>query len=258
MVLEALIHANHKFRFGEIAESKDLDRFCELDDTILRDIVRSRNPSLKKSQEILKQIERRQLYQYMNEFVVPVDALHHFKQLTVAEYINEFVVPVEALPHFRKLTVAELLRHACEFVVVPVDALQHFRKLTVDELLRHLDAVHHFKKLSVNELLRHGTGSYLREHGDQVIVDNIKIDYGQDINNPLDKAHFFDEDEVKEAFVNYQMQTFGREVMRTPSRKRMRRHHENGGGITNGGGTGTELTGDDDDVVSSQTARKLM
>ncbi|CAI5513860.1 unnamed protein product, partial [Closterium sp. Naga37s-1] len=229
MVLEALIHANHKFRFGEIAESKDLDRFCELDDTILRDIVRSRNPSLKKSQEILKQIERRQLYQY----------------------INEFVVPVEALPHFRKLTVAELLRH--------------------------------------------GTGSYLREHGDQVIVDNIKIDYGQDINNPLDKAHFFDErpykfpiscnqistmmpqnykdltvrvyiktrdqrleDEVKEAFVNYQMQTFGREVMRTPSRKRMRRHHENGGGITNGGGTGTELTGDDDDVVSSQTARKLM
>ncbi|CAI5458097.1 unnamed protein product [Closterium sp. Yama58-4] len=241
MILEALTHANHVFRFSDIVESKDLDRFCQLDDTILREILRSRDPSLAKLQEILRQLERRQLYQYMNEFVVPVDALHHFKKLTV------------------------------------------------------------------DELLRHGTGSYLREHGDQVIVDNIKIDYGQDTDNPLYKVRFFDtqehrdlndpakklskfpipchrmstmmpqnykdmtvrvyiktrdqrlEDEVKEAFVNYQMKTFGREVMRTPSRKRMRRHHENGGGITNGGGTVTEeFTGDDDDVVCSQTARKLM
>ncbi|CAI5490595.1 unnamed protein product, partial [Closterium sp. Naga37s-1] len=240
MILEALTHANHVFRFGEIALTRDLDRFCQLDDTILREILRSRDPSLAKSQEILRQLEQRQLYQYMNEFVVPVDALQHFKDLTVGE------------------------------------------------------------------LLRHGTGSYLREHGDQVMVDNIKIDYGQDTDNPLDKVRFFDtqehrdrddpskklskfpipchrmstmmpqnykdmtvrvyiktrdqrlEDAVKEAFVNYQMKTFGREVMRTPSRKRMRRHHENGG-ITNGGGTGTEeFTGDDDDVVCSQTARKLM
>ncbi|CAI7856182.1 unnamed protein product [Closterium sp. NIES-53] len=200
MILEALTHANHVFRFGEIALTRDLDRFCQLDDTILREILRSRDPSLAKSQEILRQLEQRQLYQYMNEFVVPVDALQHFKDLTVGE------------------------------------------------------------------LLRHGTGSYLREHGDQVMVDNIKIDYGQDTDNPLDKVRFFDtqehrdrddpskklskfpipchrmstmmpqnykdmtvrvyiktrdqrlEDEVKEAFVNYQMKTFGREVMRTPSR----------------------------------------
>ncbi|GJP51271.1 hypothetical protein CLOM_g10444 [Closterium sp. NIES-68] len=121
MILEALAQANHVYRFGEIAQSQDLDRFCQLDDTILREILRSRDPSLAKSQEILRQLERRQLYQYMNEFVVPVDALHHFKKLTV------------------------------------------------------------------DELLRHGEGSYLREHGDQVIVDNIKIDYGQDTDNPLDK-----------------------------------------------------------------------
>ncbi|CAI7928704.1 unnamed protein product [Closterium sp. NIES-54] len=63
MILEALTHANHVFRFGEIALTRDLDRFCQLDDTILREILRSRDPSLAKSQEILRQLEQRQLYQ---------------------------------------------------------------------------------------------------------------------------------------------------------------------------------------------------
>ncbi|CAI5972814.1 unnamed protein product [Closterium sp. NIES-65] len=236
MILEALTHASHVFRFEEIALTKDLDRFCQLDDTILREILRSRDPSLAKSQEILRQLERRQLYQHSPSSLNNVCSLltASCPQITPPSHLypvsppfnpavhergrgpigrssplQEALVCLPALclllfdllpsppspppsPHsvcscltssLRPLPLLPPLQYMNEFVV-PVDALHHFRKLTVDELLQH--------NLTVDALAEHGTGSYLREHGDQVIVDNIKIDYGQDTDNPLDKVRFFD------------------------------------------------------------------
>ncbi|CAI5997136.1 unnamed protein product [Closterium sp. NIES-64] len=176
MILEALTHASHVFRFEEIALTKDLDRFCQLDDTICgRSCVheRGRGPIGRSSplQEALVCLPALclLLFDLLPSPPSPPPSPH-----SVCSCLTSSLRPLPLLPP---------LQYMNEFVV-PVDALHHFRKLTVDELLQH--------NLTVDALAEHGTGSYLREHGDQVIVDNIKIDYGQDTDNPLDKVRFFD------------------------------------------------------------------
>lgn len=73
MVEDAIILANTHFKWHEMVT--DIDLFCTLDDTILREIERCRSDSeeIKKAKEILSRIFNRDLYKFVHHSVIPTD-----------------------------------------------------------------------------------------------------------------------------------------------------------------------------------------
>mmetsp|Transcript_31417 Transcript_31417/g.52770 ORF Transcript_31417/g.52770 Transcript_31417/m.52770 type:complete len:522 (-) Transcript_31417:111-1676(-) len=88
MIVDALLAAD-KAKDGEYSKSiNDMDEYLKLDDTLLRRIEVERvdetdsHPMLKEAQAIIKRLQKRDLYKYVHEFVVPKDKLENYKNVT--------------------------------------------------------------------------------------------------------------------------------------------------------------------------------
>ncbi|RIA96134.1 hypothetical protein C1645_815822 [Glomus cerebriforme] len=83
MIRDALLEADSVF---EISDSiNDANRYLKMDDTILNKIEFSDDPNLKKSKEIIKRIRTRNLYKFVDEYLVP----NELKDKLTEKEINE-------------------------------------------------------------------------------------------------------------------------------------------------------------------------
>lgn len=83
MVTDALIAANNKFKFEEVIF--DPERYLTLiQDDLLRIIRKSRDPELQESAELLKRIERRDLYKSAGETLIIKDWVKRIKKEDIA------------------------------------------------------------------------------------------------------------------------------------------------------------------------------
>ncbi|GBG67704.1 hypothetical protein CBR_g832 [Chara braunii] len=83
MIADALKAADPVFRLKEAIE--DPREFMKLDDRILYMIERSEDPELKEAQSILGRLHRREIYQYVNECIVPYEMTLYYQSHEVTE-----------------------------------------------------------------------------------------------------------------------------------------------------------------------------
>ncbi|XP_057751083.1 uncharacterized protein LOC130969403 isoform X2 [Arachis stenosperma] len=85
MVIDALVKANP---YLDIASSiHQPSEFWKLDDSILKAIEISPREELKESQDLIRRIRRRDIYQFCNEFSVPRERLDHFRNITPQDIV---------------------------------------------------------------------------------------------------------------------------------------------------------------------------
>ena len=73
MYVEALVKADKYFKFSEMIETRDVDKFERFTDSVEETILHSISEDLKESREILKRASRRQLYKYVGYTLLPDD-----------------------------------------------------------------------------------------------------------------------------------------------------------------------------------------
>ncbi|XP_048322886.2 uncharacterized protein LOC125420336 [Ziziphus jujuba] len=83
MVVDALVKAKDVFVIFSCSENPA--NFWKLDDSFLKRI--ETNPNVKESNDLVKRIRSRDLYQFCNEFCVPKDRLDHFQDVTSKDII---------------------------------------------------------------------------------------------------------------------------------------------------------------------------
>lgn len=71
MVIEALKLAAQHYKFAEMIENQDMDKFEKLNDSIYLQILHSESEELRPSRELLQRIEKRKLYKYVGSSVIP-------------------------------------------------------------------------------------------------------------------------------------------------------------------------------------------
>ncbi|KAJ1973454.1 hypothetical protein H4R35_004114, partial [Dimargaris xerosporica] len=71
MLVDAIVKANSSLNLLE--KIQDPEQYLYLTDGILHDILRSSDPALAESKHLIKRIQCRQLYKFVDEFVVPGD-----------------------------------------------------------------------------------------------------------------------------------------------------------------------------------------
>lgn len=85
MFVDALLKANDYLHISDAIF--ELDKFLQIDDSIMKIIETSSAPELKESRDLILRIRRRDLYQFCNEFSVPKDKLEHFKDVTPKDIV---------------------------------------------------------------------------------------------------------------------------------------------------------------------------
>ncbi|KAI4314317.1 hypothetical protein L6164_027238 [Bauhinia variegata] len=85
MVIDALVEANP--HLGIASSIQDPSEFWKLDDSILKTIEVSSGKKLKSSKDLILRIRRRDLYQFCNEFSVPMEVYEHFKDITPQDIV---------------------------------------------------------------------------------------------------------------------------------------------------------------------------
>ncbi|XP_042498660.1 deoxynucleoside triphosphate triphosphohydrolase SAMHD1 homolog [Macadamia integrifolia] len=85
MCVDVLVEADSYLKISsQINRPAD---FWKLDDTILKRIETDTSDELRVSRDLIQRIRRRDLYQYCNEFAVPIDELEHFKPVTAQDIV---------------------------------------------------------------------------------------------------------------------------------------------------------------------------
>jgi len=74
MISDIMLHADNILNISKSTESPN--DFLYLTDNIIKTIEISKNPELKKSQDIIKQINKRQLYKFIDEYIIPLDLMN--------------------------------------------------------------------------------------------------------------------------------------------------------------------------------------
>jgi len=140
MVTDCLKLATSHFNFRDIVKTRDIKRFCKLDDTVLREINRDESGDLTEAQEILQRMERREIYQCVKEFQIP---------------INESTT---------------------------VTAWKKVRKSDI-----------------IGFIPRGPNGRRVVTEKD-IIVHNMKVDFGKQAKNPINKVNFYQKGNVSSSF----------------------------------------------------------
>ncbi|GES92426.1 HD phosphohydrolase domain-containing protein [Rhizophagus clarus] len=78
MIIDALIAADPVLKISDSIDNPD--EYLKMDDTILNRIEYSDDTGLKKSREIIRRIRRRELYKFVDEFLVPKNLKKEFKE----------------------------------------------------------------------------------------------------------------------------------------------------------------------------------
>lgn len=122
MICDVLCEADRVLGISESV--RDPMRFLHLTDTVLRTVEASNEAALRKAQDIMQRLRKRDLY----------------------KFVDEAIIPVELLPHFPKIRPEDIVAHQ-------------------------------------------GVGNLLKP--EDVIVQNLKIDYAMKERNPVDNIHFY-------------------------------------------------------------------
>ncbi len=73
MYVEALVKADKYFKFSEMIQAGDINRFEKFTDSVEETILHSTCEDLKESREILERASRRKLYKYVGYTLLPDD-----------------------------------------------------------------------------------------------------------------------------------------------------------------------------------------
>ena len=79
MMSDILFHANNTLKISNSIESPE--EFMNITDNILYTIQTSKDINLKKSQDIIKRLNKRQLYKYIDEFIIPFELIDKIKKV---------------------------------------------------------------------------------------------------------------------------------------------------------------------------------
>ncbi|MFS7994938.1 putative HD/PDEase domain-containing protein [Helianthus anomalus] len=85
MFVDALVKADNYLLVSSFIH--DPSQYWKLDDSIIKTIETDDADELKESRDLIKRIRRRDLYQFCNEFTVPMDKLEHFKYVTAQDIV---------------------------------------------------------------------------------------------------------------------------------------------------------------------------
>ncbi|KAF5741064.1 deoxynucleoside triphosphate triphosphohydrolase SAMHD1 isoform X5 [Tripterygium wilfordii] len=85
MVVDVLCKANDYLDIS--SKIQEPAEYWKLDDSILKSIEISHDQALKEARDLILRIRRRDLYQFCNEFSVPLERLEHFKDITAQDIV---------------------------------------------------------------------------------------------------------------------------------------------------------------------------
>ncbi|KAF7124749.1 hypothetical protein RHSIM_Rhsim12G0047300 [Rhododendron simsii] len=191
MIVDALTKANDELQIA--ASIQDPATYWKLDDTIIKTIETHSSPKLKESKDLIQRIRRRELYQFGNEFCVPKEKLEHFKNVTPQDIIcsqKSCGVTIKE----EDIAVANVKIDMTRGRNNPVDRVHFFKDYVTDDKFTIEDE-------SISHMLPSG-------HQDMIVRVYSK------------KPELFEA--VCEAFVNFQVKTYGKttQVHGTPKKKK--------------------------------------
>ncbi|KAJ4711117.1 deoxynucleoside triphosphate triphosphohydrolase SAMHD1-like [Melia azedarach] len=194
MLVDALLEANGYLNISSSIQHPA--EFWKLDDSIMKTILVDPRQELKEARDIMLRIRRRDLYQYCNEFSVPKDKLEHFKDITPQDIVCS-----------QKAGGATLQEEDVAVSNVRIDLTRGRNN--------PLESIQFFKDYDCNEKLTIRDGS----------ISNLLPAFNQDMIVRVYSKKPELVEAVSEAFVNFQLKTFGMEaqVHATPEKKKHRR-----------------------------------
>ncbi|CAH9123149.1 unnamed protein product [Cuscuta epithymum] len=197
MVVDALVKANGYMHISSYIE--DPSEYWKLDDTILKTIETTPNPELKESRELIRQIRRRNLYQFCNEYAVPKDQIEHFKDVTAKDIICSQVGAGKTLQE-DDISVSNVRIDLTRGKHNPLENIKFFKDYESEE------------KFSISD----NRISHLLPSSYQDMIVRVYSKKSELVGA------------VSEAFENFQLKTYGikAQVHPTPEKKR-RRHIDN-------------------------------
>ena len=86
MVCDILLKANHILKIADCIYNPE--EFINLTDDILNTIKISKDPDLQESKDIITRLEKRDLYKYIDEFIVPNDLTDKLKPINLIDIIS--------------------------------------------------------------------------------------------------------------------------------------------------------------------------
>ena len=86
MVCDILLKANHILKIADCIYNPE--EFINLTDDILNTIKISKDPDLQESKDIITRLEKRDLYKYIDEFIVPNDLTDKIKTINLIDIIS--------------------------------------------------------------------------------------------------------------------------------------------------------------------------
>lgn len=86
MITDALVHADQHLGISSAVENPE--DYLYLTDDILRVIERSKAPELAKSREIMKRLRTRDLYKFVDEYLVPTELAAHINKVKMEMMIS--------------------------------------------------------------------------------------------------------------------------------------------------------------------------
>ncbi|OAD78577.1 hypothetical protein PHYBLDRAFT_18303 [Phycomyces blakesleeanus NRRL 1555(-)] len=126
MISDALVSADAQLGISNAVDNPE--EYLHLTDDIIRGIERSKEPSLEESRQIIKRLRTRNLYKFVDEFLLPADMEAKIKQeaISPAEIIsyqsdNDGLVENDVIVDWLKINYAMKDRN-------PVDSIRFFSK----------------------------------------------------------------------------------------------------------------------------------
>lgn len=80
MITDALVNADAQLGISSAVDNPE--DYLNLTDDILRVIERSKTPELAKSREIMKRLRTRDLYKFVDEYLVPAELAAHINKVS--------------------------------------------------------------------------------------------------------------------------------------------------------------------------------
>lgn len=136
MIRDILIESNNYFK---IANSiNNIDRFINFTDNILNTIKLTKDISLIKSQQLIDRIENRNLYQFIDEYIIPNDISKHLKKIKpidILSYNSSNISINDIIIYDKKINYNYNDKNPVDYVYFyDSDNLNHKYKLTKDNI----------------------------------------------------------------------------------------------------------------------------
>lgn len=87
MICDILLKANNKLKIAECIYNPE--EFINLTDEILNIIKISKDPDLKESKDIITRLEKRDIYKFIDEYIVPIELIDYIKTINAIDIISQ-------------------------------------------------------------------------------------------------------------------------------------------------------------------------